>query len=251
MIFFPTRTLVATPATVGLPFEEARFGTDGRLHGWFVPGTGASGITLLWFHGNAGNISHRVELMRRLRDGLGANVFIFDYQGYGLSGGRPTEAATKEDAREAVAYLHARADIDAERIVYFGKSIGAAVAVELATEAPPHRLIAQSAFTSIRDMARLHYPLLPIGPFLRTRYATLEQIGRVRAPVLIVHGDRDDIAPLEHAQRLYDAAGEPKRLAVIERAGHNDLIEVGGWLYLDLLREFIWSDPERSTSPGA
>jgi fermentation-respiration switch protein FrsA (DUF1100 family) len=236
-VFFPTRELVTTPAAVGLAFEDVRFGPDGRLHGWFVPGTGPT--TLLWLHGNAGNISYRVELLRRIRDGLGVSVFIFDYQGYGRSAGRPSERATYQDARAALAYLRSRGDLDERRIVYYGKSLGAAIATELAVEEPPYRLVVQSGFTSILDMARLHYPFLPLGGLLRTRYPSLERIGQVRVPVLVVHGDRDDVAPLAHGRRLYEAAAEPKRFLVVEGAGHNDVATVGGQRYLHALRELI------------
>jgi uncharacterized protein len=236
-IFFPSRQLVATPTGVGLAYEEVRFGPGERLHGWFVPGEGP--LTLLWLHGNAGNISHRVAMIRALRGALGANIFIFDYSGYGLSQGRPSEEATSEDARAALAYLRGRTDLDPDRIVYFGKSLGAAVGVALAAREPPHRLIAQSPFTSIGDMARLHYPWLPIGGLLTTRYDTLERIKDVRAPILVVHGDRDTIAPLEHGRRLYEAAREPKRFLVVEGAGHNDVLEAGGPEYLATLREFL------------
>ena len=235
-IYFPSRALVATPADLGIPFEEARFGPEGRLHGWFIPGS--RDVTVLWFHGNAGNISHRVELLARMHRALGVHLFIFDYRGYGLSGGRPSEVATYEDAAAALDYLRARADVDADRIVYYGKSVGGAIAVELAGRETPFRLIIQSSFTSVRDMARLHYPFLPVGPLLRTRYATIERIGGVAAPTMIVHGDADEIVPLEHAHRLYAAAAEPKRLFVVEGAGHNDVNTVGGQRYLALLREF-------------
>ena len=239
-IFFPSPSLVATPAEVGLPHEDVWFGEEGRLHGWFVPGS--SGVTLLWFHGNAGNVSHRVDLMRRLHGTLGASIFIFDYQGYGQSRGKPSEAALTADARAALAYLERRPDVDPSRIVYFGKSIGAAVAIELATVAPPSRLVVQSAFTSIPDMGRLHYPFLPIGKWLATRFPNLERIGHVRAPILIVHGDRDDVAPLEHARRLYEAADEPKRILVVAGAGHNDVIQVGGRAYLETFERFLGED---------
>jgi uncharacterized protein len=239
-IYFPSRALVATPADLGIPFEEVRFGPEGRLHGWFIPGS--RDVTVLWFHGNAGNISHRVPMISTLRRELGVSIFIFDYSGYGLSGGRPSERATADDARAALAYLRGRGDVDHGRIVYFGKSLGAAVAVGLAAEEPPYRLVAQSAFTSIGDMARLHYPWLPLGGLLTTRYDTLERIKDVRTPVLVVHGDRDAIAPLEHGRRLYEAAPEPKRLLVVEGGGHNDVLEVGGRAYLATLREFLTAD---------
>ncbi len=236
-IFFPARRLVGTPADAGLAYEDVRFGPEGRLHGWFVPGDGP--LTLLWLHGNAGNVSHRVGMIRTLRRSLGASIFIFDYSGYGLSGGRPSERATADDARAALAYLRGRAEVDQGRVVYFGKSLGAAVAVELAAEEPPHRLVAQSAFTSIGDMARLHYPFLPLGLLLTTRYDTLARIAEVNAPVLVVHGSRDEIAPVAHARRLYEAARDPKRLLIVEGAGHNDVLEAGGAGYLDALREFV------------
>jgi uncharacterized protein len=111
------------------------------------------------------------------------------------------------------------------------------VAVQLAAEQPPHRLAIQSAFTSVPHLARRYYPFLP-GFLLRTRYASIEKIGRVRAPVLIAHGDADDIVPIAHGRALYEAAPEPKRLLVIEGAMHNDVLDVGGARYLDVLREF-------------
>lgn len=235
-IYFPSRDLVATPKSIGLAFEDARFGPDGRLHGWFVPGAGP--LTILWFHGNGGNISHRLEWLSRVRSRLGANVFIFDYQGYGLSGGQPAEDNTYEDARAALAFLQARADVDPQRIVYYGKSLGGPIAVQLATETPPYRLILQSSFTSIQDMARLHYPFLPVGRFLRTRYASLDKIGRVQAPTLVVHGEVDETVPPQHARLLFEAAAEPKRLFLVEGAGHNDLAAIGGARYLEVMREF-------------
>jgi hypothetical protein len=235
-IYFPSRELIATPRNVGLEFEEVRFGPGSRLHGWFVPGAGP--LTVLWFHGNGGNISHRVEWLASVRSALAANVFIFDYQGYGQSGGQPSEDNTYEDARAARAYLQARRDVDQRRIVYYGKSLGGPVAVQLATESPPYRLLLQSAFTSIADMARLHYPLLPVGRFLRTRYDSLEKIGRIQAPALVVHGEADETVPPQHARLLFEAAAEPKRLLLVEGAGHNDLVTIGGVRYLEVMREF-------------
>ena len=239
-IYFPSRALVARPADVGLPFEEVRFGADGRLHGWFVPGS--RDVTVLWFHGNAGNISHRVELLAHLHHGLGVQIFIFDYQGYGLSGGRPTERGTYEDARAALAYLRTRPEVHPERIVYFGKSLGGAVAVELATAETPYRLIIQSSFTRIRDLARLHYPLLPVHGLLRTGYPSIERVGSVRAPILVAHGDADDVVPVDHARRLYEAAAEPKLLEVVPGARHPTVLSAGGERYLTLLRAFLGLD---------
>jgi fermentation-respiration switch protein FrsA (DUF1100 family) len=239
-IYFPSREVVGTPADLGLPFEEARFGPGGQLHGWFIPGS--SPVTFLWFHGNAGNVSHRLDWLRELRSRLGVSLFIFDYQGYGLSGGQPSEESTYGDARAALAYLRSRPDVDAERIVYFGKSLGGAVAIQLATEQPPYRVIAQSTFTSLLDIGRLHYPFLPVSAILRTRYASIEKIDQVKAPLLVVHGADDDVVPLAQAQHIFEAAVEPKRLFVVEAAGHNDVIPLGGEPYFQLLREFCGLD---------
>lgn len=238
-IYFPERRIVATPSDVGLEFEELRFSaSDGvRLHAWFVPGR--RDLTLLWFHGNAGNIGDRSDFLRLLHDELGAGVFLLSYRGYGMSEGTPSEEGTYLDAEAALAAASAREEVDPKRIVYFGQSLGAAVAVELATRHRPQALVLESAFTSIADMAKLHYPFLPVGPLLRTRYDSLAKIGRVDAPVLMIHGDRDDIAPLEMGRRLFEAAGRPKAFREIEGAGHNDVHLVGGERYFAALREFL------------
>ncbi len=246
-LYFPARELVATPKSVGLAFEEVWFGPDSRLHGWFVPGAGP--VTILWLHGNAGNISHRVEWLKLLHAHLGASFFLFDYGGYGSSGGRPSEENLYRDARAALAYLRTRPDVDAARVVYYGKSLGGAVAAQLASEASPHRLVLQSTFTSLLAMGQLHYPFLPVRALVRSRYATIDKIGSVRAPVLIVHGARDEIVPLQHAQLLYEAAAQPKQLAVFDGAGHNDLITLGGARYLRLLREFCRDGPADEPPP--
>jgi uncharacterized protein len=239
-IYFPSRELLATPRKWQIPFEEVWFGPEAGLHGWYVPGP--SPVTFLWFHGNAGNISHRMEWLQQLRSRLGVNVFIFDYQGYGLSRGYPSEENTYRDARAALDYLRTRGDVEVDRIVYYGKSLGGAVAVQLASEEPPYRLVLNAPFASILDMARVHYPFLPLGPLLRTRYASIDKIGEVRAPVLIVHGEADEIVPLAQARQLYEAAPQPKRLLVVEGAGHNDLLPKGGLRYLDVLGEFCLSE---------
>jgi fermentation-respiration switch protein FrsA (DUF1100 family) len=238
-VFYPTTVLEATPRELGLAYDDVRFGEDGRLHGWFVPGSGGSNLTLLWFHGNAGNISHRLDWIRLLRSGLGINIFIFDYAGYGLSRGTPSEQGTYRDARDALAYLRSRPDVERDRIVYFGKSLGGAVAVQLAVEEPPYRLVTNATFRSILDLARRYYPFVPVGLLIRSRFPTLDRIGQVRAPILIAHGVADTLVPPDHARRLYEAAAEPKRLYLVEGAGHNDLLPTGGERYLETLRAFL------------
>jgi fermentation-respiration switch protein FrsA (DUF1100 family) len=184
---------------------------------------------VLFFHGNGGNISHRLVAARALAD-AGANVLLFDYRGYGRSTGRPAEAGTYRDARAALLALRAQPGLDAAPVVYLGESLGGAVATELAVAEPPAALVLQSTFTSVREMARLHYPFIP-SALVPAAYPTLDRIARVRCPVLILHGDRDDIVPLAHGQALFARAAGSKRLDVVRGAGHNDLLTVAGAAY--------------------
>ena len=238
-IYFPLRELEADPSSLGLPFGEVYFATqDGvRLHGWFVPGE--SNWIWLWCHGNAGNISHRLQNLALLHQELGVNIFLFDYRGYGRSAGKPSEKGTYLDAEAALAYLDSREDVDSKRIIYFGRSLGAAVAVELATRKPPAALILESPFPSVPYMARHLYPFLPVWPLLRTRYDSLSKIRQIDVPLLVLHGDRDDIVPLEAGRKLFEAAGTDKSFCPIRGAGHNDTYLVGGQAYFDELRRFI------------
>ncbi|MDP2949423.1 MAG: alpha/beta hydrolase [Chloroflexota bacterium] len=238
-IYFPARELEGAPSHWGLAFEDVFLtASDGvRIHGWFVPGR--RDVTWLWFHGNAGNISHRLENLRLLHDELGVSVFIFDYRGYGRSQGSPSEHGTYLDADAALTHLRSRPDVAQDRIIYFGRSLGAAVAVELATRHPPLALILESPFPSVPYMARRTYPFLPVWPLLRTRYDALAKIGNVQAPLLVLHGDRDTIVPIEAGKRLFDAAREPKDLYPIRGAGHNDTYVVGGQDYFTALARFV------------
>ena len=240
-IFFPTREVSSTPAHWGLDFEEVYFQADDgvRLHGWFVPGEGK--VTWLWTHGNGGNISHRLENIMLLHNQLGVNIFLFDYRGYGLSEGRPSEKGTYRDALGAVTYLASRQDIDPRRVLYFGRSLGAAVAVWLAAQHQPYGLILESPFASVKDMAKLAFPRLPLYLLIRNKYDSLARIGKLSCPLLILHGDRDEVIPLSQGRKLYDAAKEPKRFYVITGAAHNDTYIVGQEPYYRVLREFISS----------
>jgi fermentation-respiration switch protein FrsA (DUF1100 family) len=238
-IYFPDRDLVADPAYVGLPFEEISFAASDRvqLHGWFVPGE--KEVTWLWFHGNAGNISHRLENLKLLHDELGVSVFLFDYRGYGRSEGTPSEEGTYRDGEAALAYLRSRADVDSDRIIYFGRSLGAGVAVELAVRHPPFALILESPIPSIAELARRHYPFLPVWPLLRTKYDSLAKIDKIAVPLLVLHGDRDDVVPFAAGRKLFEAANEPKEFYTVRGAGHNDTYLVGGEEYFAVLRRFM------------
>jgi uncharacterized protein len=240
LIFFPDTTVERTPRHLGLDFEDVFFDTsDGlRLNGWFVPRRDAS-RTLVWFHGNAGNISHRLENIRLLHDKVKINIFIFDYRGYGRSEGKVSEEGTYLDGKAAVGWLRAHRDVDEKSLVLFGRSLGAAVAAEIAAGMGYAALILESPFASIREMARASLPLLPIGPLLSTRYDVVEKVRKIKSPLLVLHGDRDEIVPFAQGRMVFDAAPHPKQFYTIKGAGHNDTYRVGADLYFQTLQNFI------------
>jgi fermentation-respiration switch protein FrsA (DUF1100 family) len=243
-IFFPEKELAQDPGDRGIDFEDVRFTTsDGvSLHGWYVPGN--TGTTLLWLHGNGGNIGHRVDNIAELHARLGVALFIFDYRGYGRSEGRPSEQGTYLDAEAALAYLASRRDVDPKALVLFGRSLGCAVAAEIATRHEFRAVILESPFTSIPALAKRHYPFLPgIGFFVRTRYDTLSKAKDVRTPMMVLHGDRDEVAPIEMGREVFDAAKPPKRFYKIAGAGHNDTYTIGGPAYYDALAAFLEDPP--------
>ncbi|MBI2554682.1 MAG: alpha/beta hydrolase [Candidatus Rokubacteria bacterium] len=236
-IYYPVRELEGTPERVGLGYRDVWFqAEDGvRLHGWLVPGRRPT--TLLWFHGNAGNISHRLDNIREIHQRLGIGVFIFDYRGYGQSEGSPTEAGLYRDARAAREALVRSLGIPSERIVYFGRSLGGAVALELTLTHPPPGLILESPFLSVQAMANRTLP--GSGFLFKSRFDSLAKIGRLRVPLLILHGDADEVVPYEHGRRLWEAASEPKAFYTIARAHHNDTYLVGGSGYWEAWRKFL------------
>ena len=246
-IYFPESTIYQDPGDFGLEFEDVHLTTtDGvRIHGWFVPGSG--GPTLVWFHGNGGNISHRVDNIAALNRRLGVSILIIDYRGYGLSEGSPTEQGTYLDAEAALAHAFARPDVDPERVVLFGRSLGCAVAAEMAARHDVYAVVLESPFTSISAMARQAYPFLPgLGLLVGDMYDTLDKAARIHAPVMVLHGDSDEIVPFEMGREVFEAAPEPKRFYAIRGAGHNDTYAVGGTSYLDALGSFLaepHSDP--------
>jgi uncharacterized protein len=194
------------------------------MKSWGAGGGGPAGAPpappVLVCHGNGGNVSDRVPHIAFLT-AAGFDVLAFDYRGYGRSTGRPGEAGTYLDARAARRARPGRAASD--RVLYLGESLGAAVALELAHHHPPAGLILQSPFTSIRDMARLHYPFIPRA-LVPDAYPSLRLIATLDVPLLVLHGDRDEIVPAMHGEALYDAATSPKRLEIRAGAGHNDLV---------------------------
>jgi fermentation-respiration switch protein FrsA (DUF1100 family) len=243
MIFFPAKVLEYTPADLGMAYEDVRIRTsDGvALHGWMVPSDG-SDVTLLFFHGNAGNIGDRVDNVRKLHD-IGIRVFILDYRGYGLSEGSPSEKGLYEDAQAAYAHLLSRPDVNPERIAIFGRSLGGAVAVDLASRRPCWRLILESTFTSAADMAGHLLPFLPTSRLITERFDSASKIDRVRAPLLQFHGTQDEIVPYRLGEKLHALAPEPKEFVPIPGATHNDTYLVGGQAYFEKIRSFL-TEPE-------
>jgi fermentation-respiration switch protein FrsA (DUF1100 family) len=237
-IYFPQSTFDFSPEEFRLRYKEAFFSTEEgeRLHGWFFPGEKDSPV-ILHFHGNAGNISHRLDLAQLfLRKGL--SVFLFDYRGFGKSSGRPSESGLYRDGIAAWNYLTEKEKIAPERIVLHGHSIGAAVAIEVALEKKVRGLILESAFTSTKDMAKTMVLFALFSPLFPAHYNNLEKIHRVPVPKLIIHGERDEIVPFSMGKRLFDAAGEPKFFYPVKDAGHNDTFLVGGEKYIEVFAEF-------------
>lgn len=220
MVFFPYRALEATPGDWGLAYEEIWLSTPGgvRLHGWYIPHPGARRVLLL-FHGNGGNISHRGDSVR-IFNRLGLNVFIFDYRGYGRSGGKPSEEGLYEDGNAAWRYLADARGFRPHDIIVYGHSLGAAVAARVAAEHNPGRLILESSFSSVQDVAREVFPLLSRLVVLRYRFDTAAQLRRVTCPVLVLHSPQDGIIPYRLGVKVYQAANPPKTFVEL-RGGHN------------------------------
>lgn len=216
----PGRDLVATPERSGLAYEDVALeSADGlQLHGWWLPHETPRG-TLLFLHGNAGNISHRLDSLEIFHE-LGLEVLIIDYRGYGRSEGRPSELGLKQDARAALDHLLAERGRDADQVVVFGRSLGGALAAELAAERQLAAVIVESAFTSVPDLAAELYPVYPVRWLARLEYDTRAALAESRTPVLVIHSPEDEIIPFAHGERLYQAAPEPSSFLEL-RGDHN------------------------------
>ena len=218
-LFFPMRELTITPAIVGLKYEEVYFNTfdNKKLHGWFIANDSAR-FTVIFAHGNAGNIGHRVEKIKLLYD-IGVSVFIFDYRGYGRSEGAASEAGLYRDTEAAYDYIVKIRKIPEDSVILYGESIGGAPVIDLARKARVRALITEEAFSSIKDMARTAYPILPAFIF-SSRFDSLSKIPEVECPKLIIHSVDDEIVPLSLGEKLYAAANPPKQFLKI-RGSHN------------------------------
>jgi fermentation-respiration switch protein FrsA (DUF1100 family) len=228
LVYFPTRAWAVTPAEIGLPYEEVWLETpDGlKLSGWFVPANQAQalpGDTVLFFHGNGGNISHRLESLE-LFYRLGLNTLIIDYRGYGQSEGSPGEQGTYLDAEAAWRYLTEERHIPSAQIIVFGESLGGAVAAWVAQAHAPKALILLSTFTSVPDMGAQTYPFIPVRLLSRIHYNTLARLPEIHCPVLIIHSPDDEVVPYHHGQRLFAAANTPKEFLEIIGSNNYGLI---------------------------
>lgn len=237
----PGRTLTLTPTVERMDYEDVSIETaDGvTLHGWFVPGR--SQRVLLFFHGNAGNISHRLDSIRQFRN-LELSVFIIDYRGYGQSEGRTSEAGLYRDADAAWDYLTETRGVRPQDIVVFGRSMGASVAAQLAARQQPLALIVESSFTSVPDIAKELYPWLPVRWLSRMNHATRDYVRDVSCPVLVVHSQDDEIIPFHHARAIFEAAPAAHSLLTL-RGSHNDAHIWDERAYIEGLWRFLAALP--------
>ena len=246
MLFYPDlsgRDLETVPSDSGMHYENIELVTSDniKLHGWFIfagkSEAHQKAATVLFFHGNAGNISHRMESIEQFHQ-LGLNVFIIDYRGYGQSTGKMTEAGSYRDAEAAWAYLINDRLINENEIIIFGRSLGGSIAAWLADKVTPAGLIVESSFSSVPSMGRRFYPFLPVSLLSRYQYNTKKYIAAISCPLLLAHSRDDEIIPIEEGMAVYGAAPEPKQLLVM-RGGHNDGFIVSGQEYIDTIALFI------------
>ena len=229
-LYCPVREVPYTPDEIDLDFENIVLKTkDGlRLNGWYIPAE-KSEFTVLFCHGNGGNMMHRLDSINIFYN-LGLSCFIFDYRGYGSSEGKPTEEGTYLDVMAAYQWLTEEKKISPEDIIIFGRSLGGSIAAQLAAKVEAKSLIIESGFTSYVDIGRKFYPYMPVRWFARFSYKTIDYLSDVRCPVMIIHSRNDDVVPFEFGQELYEAANEPKEFVEIF-GSHNDGFLMSGEIY--------------------
>jgi uncharacterized protein len=237
LIFFPSRYPEGDWQPLGFNFEDAWFqAADGtKLHGWFVPRE-KSRVAILFCHGNAGNVTHRADILKIMHDNLDASILIFDYRGYGRSEGKPNGTGILADARAARSWLAKRENIAEKEVVLMGESIGGAVAADLAAKDGAKGLVLISTFSSLGEVAAYHYPFLPVRLLMRTRLDVAGQIANYKGPLLQMHGQADTIVPFKFGRALFDAANQPKQFLEFPNHDHNDFPPVE---FFDALRDFL------------
>lgn len=241
LLYQPDPRLIA-PETDGPPIEVVRLtASDGtKLVAWYLPPKGDKPV-MLYFSGNAQGLAYQKWRWRRL-DKAGVGFLAVGYRGYSGSEGKPSEAGLQRDGEAAYAWVAAR--YPEQRIVIHGYSLGSGVAVQLATHHPARALILEAPYTSTVDAAKAHYPFLPVGLLMRDRYPSIDRIGQVRMPLLVIHGDRDSVIPYSLGRRLFGAANDPKQFITMEGSDHNTLVRDG-------LYGYVWRYLNEDAPPGA
>jgi fermentation-respiration switch protein FrsA (DUF1100 family) len=243
LIYFPgpERTLAAPPSSLGLPVQRVEIPTEDavQLVAWIIPAEPRSSLWLLICHGNAGNLSEfdRPLHYAGLRQ-LGLNLLAFDYRGYGESGGAPSETGLYRDASAAYRYLTNQRGVNPEHVIMFGHSLGSAVAIDLASRVPAAGLIVEGAFTSATDRGQELYPYIPVRWIAASRFGSIEKIRSVTVPKLFLHATEDEVIPLAHGRRLYEAAPAPKTFVEL-RGGHGDAFDVDSARYFGSIAKFL------------
>ncbi len=247
LLFQPTNRLLATPDDAGMDYETVHLSTeDGEtLHSWWIPTPDVSRATLLFFHGNAGNISGRLESVQQFHQ-LGLNVLIVDYRGYGQSTGNPSEQGIYKDAEACWLHLTETRGIAPEDIVVFGRSMGGGPATWLAARQPPGAVILESVFTNVPDIGAHHYSFLPVRALATNQFDNESRVGEIEAPTLHIHSREDRIVPIELGREVYEAATEPKQFLEIQ-GGHNDGFLVSADAYLRTIDAFLDTHLSRSS----
>jgi pimeloyl-ACP methyl ester carboxylesterase len=244
-LYHPSRSIDETPDRAGLHYENINLTTsDGvNINGWFVPGEDLSEaghgvkLTVLFFHGNAGNISHRLEKLAIFRE-LGVDTFIIDYRGYGRSEGQPNEEGTYHDAQTAYEYLTQQRKVAPHSIIAYGESLGCAIATDLASKVPVGGLVLEEGFASTAAVGQEMFPFLPVRWLVRNKYDTIAKLPGIHIPLLVLHSREDTLINFSHGQRLFAAANEPKQFVEL-RGGHNDAFEVSALTYRAALSKFF------------
>lgn len=245
LLYQPGHSIMMAPDDIGLPYEEVRLHTpDGQtLSAWYVPSEAGS-RTILFCHGNAGNISHRLATLQMFHE-LGLNCLIVDYRGYGQSSGKPTEEGTLIDIKTSWNWLIENKNISRDQIILFGRSLGGSIAAIVANDVEPVGLVLESTFTSYGDVAAHYYPYLPVRWFTRFEYNTLEAVKAIPCPLLVIHSPDDEIIPYKFGQRIFEAASEPKQFAEL-KGTHNEGFFDNGGLYKQIWEDWLEQLPVTS-----
>ena len=249
-LFHPSSTVDVTPAVYELAYEDIRFGGENGtlLHGWYIPGPGD--VIFIWFHGNGGNIQNRLEHAYLMHTHVGGSHVLFDYQGYGLSHGRPSIPGIVSDGRAAIRLVQERGWSKGRRLVFFGESLGSAVAIALAVdpalEVRPERMILEAPFYSLHAMGQALLLLRPLAFLVKDDLNSARLIPKLTVPLLVIHGTRDGLVPFQQGRDLYELAPQPKQFYEIPGGEHVGLYRIAGQRYFQTIHDFVADE----LSPG-